>query len=1330
MTSSPNNAASSGLLVRSCNYHLQGKALLKNVDFDCEAGQLTGIIGPSGAGKSVLLNMLTFGTNMPKDDALKEFLKSKAEKEDEARTACRPRNLLQADLFFTSVGEDGAKTTESMQSLQDFTQHCAYVPAVDAQFPTLTCREVLANTAAILSNDTPEEIADRVEALLDLLGLQKCADTKVGGYVGMKGMSGGQKKRLALGVALLREPKILYMDEPTSGLDAAAAFHVMKVIKDLAERFQLCVIATLQQPPSAVFQMLDKVLVLSKGQVAYSGARSKVLPWFESISQKQCPAGSNPADFVLDLVNARFDQDAFLEQELETVPKDEDGPSGYKAQTTPTGGVKGRGSANADMPGITMMVDKILLQWSVLQASKKAWYNTLDAKGAAFAAIATGGKDAVAKEDEQQVYEHALKAVPRKNVSTKASRLRAVMKREWKIATTDPILYLMRVVIMWFTNVFMIALWWEGRDYTVEFVMSKVWPLMMILTSNSIYSIVCVYFYKQTFPVVSQEIRNGCYSTMDYLFAVNLVAIPAHAILAAVSMYGSIYVPWYGNWNLATSPWGFITQFLLIQIFDAVARASSMMGHIVIGFGSMVQFWYASFLFCAMFLEPELVPWPFRFFTYVSPHRHAFPLFIYPEFSEQDSWEGADRCAALDLAQVALGTVTPDAACIYPDGYGMVGYKCPEAASKNFNCWGKSGKEILRSLKAFYPAVDTTDEHLGTRLIGLVAVAFYFSLVHCFLFTKNVWASAKLSVSGQGPPKAMGGNVKKEAEEPASTEVVNVDVVPSLKEGESAASTDASGNPPVPALDTEATKRQQSKQSEISEAAAALHQIRAYNPENAVSFACENLSVQIRKTGQLLVNKVSVRASGGQLFAMLGPSGAGKTTWLDAVTFNLAGNLEMKADNMLVNGRRITKLEDLQNDCVYVPQHILLIPTLTCRQNLEFTAKLVTGCTSSEDPKVQSMVDDMLPKMGLVECQDQQAGGLLGNSGLTPGQKKRLSVACALLKSPSIVLLDEPTTGLDSASAFVMMYYLRKLAAERNMLVVCTIHQPSFELYTLFDEIAILAAGNTAVCCPRSSVKSHFDSIGYPVPAMTNPAEYYLDLVNADFSSKEQQEKILASWKTSNYNEIALAATTKGAASPTNSTTSQTSKKETASAFTLFRILLARESYVTLCCDPTCYIARFPVYLFTCLFFSVAYAGHWEVNQENAMFKAWLMGWCLCGATLFAAPATLYLCQGFGLVKAEIRNGYYPAWAYLVAVTILCLPICFLLTLITTLLPVHAAGNIWFKWGAYSMSILNLTVYYIAFEFFCHLASVLSQNILVGLLAVIVYWYRIADQPR
>ena len=98
---------------------------------------------------------------------------------------------------------------ERLSSIQAFSQHCAYVPGLDSQYPTLTCRQVLMHAASVLCNDTKSEIDERVTALLEVLGLTKCADTLVGGYVGMKGLSGGQKKRLSIGVALLREPKVL-----------------------------------------------------------------------------------------------------------------------------------------------------------------------------------------------------------------------------------------------------------------------------------------------------------------------------------------------------------------------------------------------------------------------------------------------------------------------------------------------------------------------------------------------------------------------------------------------------------------------------------------------------------------------------------------------------------------------------------------------------------------------------------------------------------------------------------------------------------------------------------------------------------------------------------------------------------------------------------------------------------------------------------------------------------------------------------------------------------------------------------------------------------------
>eukprot|EP00391_Amoebophrya_sp_Ameob2_P008139 CAMPEP_0178991084 /NCGR_PEP_ID=MMETSP0795-20121207/5323_1 /TAXON_ID=88552 /ORGANISM="Amoebophrya sp., Strain Ameob2" /LENGTH=1425 /DNA_ID=CAMNT_0020682737 /DNA_START=681 /DNA_END=4958 /DNA_ORIENTATION=+ len=1218
------------LVVQSCRYHAKGKVLLDNIAFECAPGQLLGVLGPSGAGKSVLLDLLTFSAATPKDGMM-------GKKTGDAV----PRNLLQADV--THGGE-------RLCNISDFSRHCAFVPCVDSQYPTLTCKQALTHTAEILSNDSKEQIEDRVQALIDLLGLTTCADTKVGGYVGMKGMSGGQKKRLALGLALLREPKVLYVDEPTSGLDSAAAYHVMKVVKDLAHKFDLCVVCTLQQPPSNVFAMLDNVLVLSSGKVAYAGERRHMLPYFEKISKISCPAASNPPDFVLDLVNPALSTEKRLQkgldvsvQELLSIWVSEKGQSQMR-------------TLKSQMPSSsTLSTDAV--SSDVAELSDRSGDDNKMQLRASLVSL------------DDSVYEKALKLVPRLTKPTKMSRLKAVFAREGRIAVTDPVLYILRPFIMWFTNIFMIALWWEGRGHDNKYVMSKIWPLFMIMTSNSIYSIVCVYFFKSTFPIVSQEVRNGYYSAFDYILAIVLLSIPVHLVLAFISMYGAMYLPGFGGWHMEPSGWGFVTQFMLIQVFDACARVCAMSGPLIIGMGGMIQFWYASFLFCGMFLDQDLVPWPFRAFTYMSPHRHAVAIFLYSDFEHEKNFHSAEICPVGDTR----------AGCTYPHGPAKQGFICPDAGTE-YKCWGSTGEQVLTSLKPFYAAVDDEDNML-MRLLIIVAISAYFSIAHGVMFYMNCWSSGKVSLPGEGISAADGKSEKE------------LDVVPVDPE-----------KPSIPAAGYPVgEERIMSKTQEVQD----------FNASNVNRFECFQLTVDIKsknpEQAKRIVNKVGMKASGGQVFAMLGPSGAGKTTWLDAVTFNLAGNLEMEGC-LYVNGREVKHMKDLQSDTVYVPQYVQVIPTLTCRENLEFTAKLVMGETQLIGEKVESM----LVAMGLKDCEHEKAGGLLGNSGMTAGQKKRLSVACGLLREPRIIFLDEPTTGIDSASAYLMMYYLKQIAQLKNMVVVCTIHQPSYEIWSLCDQVAILASGEMAYCGPRPSIGQHFSKIGYPVPPLTNPAEYYLDLVNSDFASKEQQQALIAGFQNS--------------AEPLGTYDADAGKEREGrlrapGACALLTTLFQRELYVTILRDPTCYLGRMGLYMGSSIFFDIAYAGHFEWNQRNVMSKAWLMGWIFCAQTLFAASATVYYSFAFKLVRNEIRNGFYSHWMYLSAMTLISIPMCVVLAMCVLWIPTYWLGNMYWEADNVLMTIVNLSVYYIAFEWYAQMASVISDNILVGLLAMIVYWY-------
>lgn len=123
---------------------------------------------------------------------------------------------------------------------------------------------------------------ERIASLMSSFGLQNQADTLIGTPI-RKGLSGGQKSRVSVASQLITSPKILFLDEPTSGLDSAASYEVMNFVRNIAKRYKVLVIASIHQPSTTTFELFDKLMLLSKGQVVYNGAVNKVAGYFAEL---------------------------------------------------------------------------------------------------------------------------------------------------------------------------------------------------------------------------------------------------------------------------------------------------------------------------------------------------------------------------------------------------------------------------------------------------------------------------------------------------------------------------------------------------------------------------------------------------------------------------------------------------------------------------------------------------------------------------------------------------------------------------------------------------------------------------------------------------------------------------------------------------------------------------------------------------------------------------------------------------------------------------------------------------------------------------------------
>lgn len=178
-----------------------------------------------------------------------------------------------------------------------------FVAQDDVLYPHLTVLETLTYAALLKlpSSLTKREKVEQAELIIVELGLTRCRNNIIGGPL-LRGISGGERKRVSIGQEMLVNPSLLLVDEPTSGLDSTTAQRIVATLRRVA-RGGRTVVTTIHQPSSRLFRMFDKVVVLSDGCPIYSGAVNSVMDYFGSIGYVPGFHLLNPADFLLDLAN-------------------------------------------------------------------------------------------------------------------------------------------------------------------------------------------------------------------------------------------------------------------------------------------------------------------------------------------------------------------------------------------------------------------------------------------------------------------------------------------------------------------------------------------------------------------------------------------------------------------------------------------------------------------------------------------------------------------------------------------------------------------------------------------------------------------------------------------------------------------------------------------------------------------------------------------------------------------------------------------------------------------------------------------------------------------
>jgi len=482
---------------------------------------------------------------------------------------------------------------------------------------------------------------------------------------------------------------------------------------------------------------------------------------------------------------------------------------------------------------------------------------------------------------------------------------------------------------------------------------------------------------------------------------------------------------------------------------------------------------------------------------------------------------------------------------------------------------------------------------------------------------------------------------------------------------------------------------------------------RATAPPVALSVKAVRYSVKGKGGSEKEILKgISVSVHGGQVLAIMGPSGAGKSTLMNLLT--LEGGPGKASGEVKLN-EDIMDMRLFKKCCALVQQEDHLFAFLTCREVLEFASDFHWKRTPAER---KSHIDGLLNKVGLEGCQHTRVGNQFV-PGLSGGQKRRLSLAAALVKEPKVVFLDEPTSGLDAAAAAGIMAFLKELARDMGIIVICTIHQPSARVFSGFDQLLLLSAGRVAFCGPAAKAETHFDGIGLSIPSQTNPADFLMDAVNVDFSNPESVGKVLSDWRRTGVSQLDKKASVglprvRGAKGHGRGPLSQIS------------VLLRRQALLILR-DPTAYTGRMIGNLFSCCFFALVYVHTRERIQEQAFNKMFLSLWFIGVPANLGVVATFSLNLEFATVKRDVKEGCYHLGSYILANAILQIPLMFVLSICA--MTVGAYGIAAWQVANYMPMILVFAVTLWSFECVAQFFSVLFQNPLLGMLNFMQFWF-------
>ena len=955
----------------------------------------------------------------------------------------------------------------------------SYVGQSDIHFPVLTVRETLtfaaqnANASVAEFNDPQLDAmeAERPDRLIHMVGLEEAANTVIGNDL-LRGVSGGQKKRVTIGELLITNARVHLLDEVSTGLDSAITFHIFNALRSICGHQRTSVVTALLQPTPETFGLFDEVILLREGEVVFHGKRERMRPYFRDVLNFPIPDDEDEAGFVVDyLTNPTILQAGQRKKQLRRAQRSS--AEGYVSQSRTDYADDSKQSYSVSVVnGTKQPLEPPALETAVMVDRWRRSSDFVDLIAESSVALEVNQSDPKNALEPASWIPFTKKQFAADYPHSAFQHMRLCLHRQRLLTVRNKQVFMPRFFQAVLVGVIFGTLFYQldPSDYNSRF---GVTLYVCMYTAFSNLSELPV--ASEARAVVTKQLDASFFPSLPYVFSVIFMGIP---IIVIEIIIFSLWMYWMTGFAAEAGRFFFFV-FTLLSSSLALSTFFRSISYVTPN-PDVARQLDLPFIIIFVIFGGFLIPYS------EVPHWLVWVFWISPL-----SWS---------FRSIALN----------------------EYKSSQFDALVNNGGSMEREgdfdMQQF--DVNTNEQYKWAGIGYLLGFFLIFAVISSFaiqyiragvtLGTKRVVTAdsqhVRDSVALSTPPASVPTEVKVVAAPPETP-------------------TDQQTYGAEKQLETNGVEMQTAQGTQVS--AGLAKQPSQYSksfqmaglPFTPVSLAWRDINYFVTivsgkgkaktKVEKQLLKGINGFSQPGTLTALMGSSGAGKTTLMDVIAGRkTVGRI---TGDILVNGRP-KQTKSFNRLTGYVEQQDLHMGHHTVREALDFSAHIRLPASIAKAQR-DAWVVEVMALVGLTNIADRLIGDA-ATPGLAPGQMKLVTIAVELVANPSVLFLDEPTSGLDAPSAFRIMTAVKRIA-NTGRSVLCTIHQPSSELFFMFDRLLLLRSGGEEVFFsdigPQGKLLvNYFEHrsehvVKHPprLPTGQNPANWMLDVIGAGVHSDE-----------------------------------------------------------------------------------------------------------------------------------------------------------------------------------------------------------------------------------